>query len=206
MKTLPSLPLIKGICCLFSIVLVSTLLMSNVNAKGWYDLPYQYTLPEGINPEGITRNRFGKTFYVGSIANGSIYAFNAITGEGHYVVEGGEGRVAIGMDYDLRSGLLYVAGRPMGQVNVYNTRNGDLVAQFDVDAGERASFVNDVKVTRNGVYITDSSRPFFYRIKLTGSGKLRKNAALQAIPLTGDYSHAVLQVDARQRDKRITCS
>lgn len=187
MKTTPYFQRTFGIRWLLCAVLLSVVLLPSANATEWYPLPDQYTLPSGINPEGITQKGFGPVFYVGSIANGGIYAFNAITGDGDYVVEGGAGRVAIGMDYDARSGLLYVAGGPLGQVYVYEPENGSLVAQFDVGAGEGATFVNDVKVTRKAVYITDSFRPVFYKIKLSGSGKLRKKAELQVIPLSGDY-------------------
>jgi hypothetical protein len=70
-------------------------------------------LPNGFQPEGIAVGR-GPTFFVGSIPTGSIYSGNLRTGEGQVLVPPQEGRAAIGLDFDYRSGYLFVAGGPTG--------------------------------------------------------------------------------------------
>jgi hypothetical protein len=44
--------------------------------------------------------------------------------------------------------------------------------------------VNDVVVTRDGAYFTDSLKPFLYRVPIAPSGTLRMTS--QALPLVGD--------------------
>lgn len=63
------------------------------------------------------------------------------------------GRIAVGMQYDERGDLLWVAGGTTGAVTAYDGRSGREVYRRVVP-GSR--FFNDVDVTRGAVYVTDS--------------------------------------------------
>ncbi|HEV2712137.1 MAG TPA: hypothetical protein VGU26_03490, partial [Gaiellaceae bacterium] len=141
--------------------------------------PERIALPDGFRPEGIAIGN-GTTFYVGSIPTGAIFRGDLRTGEGSIFVPGattpGE-RAAIGVAFD--HGRLYVAGGGLGKGFVYSASTGELLAThtFFTPTAPGQTFVNDVVVARDGVYFTDSVRPFLYRV----SGD-----QVTAIPLTGD--------------------
>ncbi len=181
--------LLSALCCTLALSTAATLVApqsADASPTCQRNLPDEYSLPEGISPEGIARKGHSSEFFVGSISNGGIYQFDAKTGEGEYVVAGGEGRMAIGLSYDARSGLLYVAGGRQGMIYVYNPEDGELVAELDASGGV-ASFVNDVIVTKHAVLVTDSIRDQFYRIPLSSWGTLPDDVEVETIQLGGDY-------------------
>ncbi|HSL31071.1 MAG TPA: hypothetical protein VK900_17860 [Anaerolineales bacterium] len=141
-------------------------------------------LPDGFQPEGIAVGR-GTTFYVGSIPTGDIYRGDLRTGEGEVFIDAPVGRQAIGLKYDERTGLLFVAGGPTGFAYVYDGETGETAAAIQLTTG--ASFINDVVVTRDAAYFTNSRQPVLYRIPLENNGQLPDNPTVQEIPLTGDY-------------------
>jgi sugar lactone lactonase YvrE len=96
-----------------------------------------------------------------------------------------EGRVAAGLSFDRRSGLLFVSGGPTGMAFVYDPQTGESVASYELTT--EASFVNDVVVTREAAYFTDSFRPFIYRVPLGAQGELPDAGAVEEIELTGDF-------------------
>lgn len=109
-------------------------------------------LPDGFQPEGITSGP-GATAYVGSLADGAIWSGSLRTGEGDILVEGEPGRTAVGTEYDRRTGRLWVAGGATGEIRAYDADSGDLLQTYQV---EGAGFLNDLTVTRDAVYATDS--------------------------------------------------
>jgi sugar lactone lactonase YvrE len=142
-------------------------------------------LPNGFAPEGIASGE-GTTFYVGSIPTGAIYQGDFATGTGEILVQPQEGRSAIGMKYDPRSDLLFVAGGPTGSAFIYNGITGANVAevQFTTDP----SFINDVVITQTGAYFTNSFAPVLYKIPLDPeTGALPDPLTFEVIPLSGDY-------------------
>jgi sugar lactone lactonase YvrE len=145
--------------------------------------PATIQLPQGFQPEGIAIGP-GATFYVGSIPTGAVYRGSLRTGAGAIRVQGQAGRAAIGVAIDNRN-RLFVAGGPTGKGFVYNARTGADVASYTFTTA--ASFVNDVVVTRNGAYFTDSQQAALYRIPIGRGGRLGETA--QTIPLTGAYQH-----------------
>lgn len=173
----------KTILAMFLILLVSTILVAARPAEVFPEL---IPLPNGFQPEGIASGR-GTTFYVGSIPTGAIYRGDYATGAGEILVPGADGRQAIGMKYDGRTDLLFVAGGPTGKAFVYDANNGVLVAEVLLTS-EAARFVNDVVVTRSGAYFTDSFRPVLYRLPLQANGSLPDNPMAEVIPLGGDFT------------------
>jgi sugar lactone lactonase YvrE len=153
-------------------------------AKAQVVFPTHIPLPDGFQPEGIASGR-GTTFFVGSLLDGSIYGGDLRTGEGSVLVSPPAGRVAVGLAYDARSNLLFVAGGATGAAFVYEVEGGTSVGPFQLtDSG---TFVNDVVVTREAAYFTDSFRPYLYRIPLGAGGQLPDPGQVQEIELTGDY-------------------
>ena len=134
--------------------------------------PDLYLLPPGaLYPEGIAADNKSGTFYVSSVADGSIYRGNVRNERAELFLPGGEdGRTqAAGLALD--DGLLYVAGGQTGKVFVYDTSSGDLVRSFDAQG---AGFLNDVTVNPHSgdAYITDSFVPILWRVpaeEVTGS-------------------------------------
>lgn len=143
-------------------------------------------LPDGFRPEGITAGR-GSTFFVGSLADGSIYRGDFQTGEGEILVTPSEERVAVGLAYDQRSNLLFVAGQSSGELHVYDADTGDEAGTFQLTDGGEGTFINDVIVTRNGAYLTNSFQSEIYRVPLSRNGQLPEADAAETIALGGDY-------------------
>ena len=144
--------------------------------------PKTIPLPNGFQPEGITIAP-GGTFYVGSIPTGAIYRGDVNTGEGSILVPAAPGRAAVGIAYD--QGRLFVAGGNTGKAFVYDAETGALLASYQLATAP--TFINDVVVTRDGAYFTDSQRPVLYRIAIAPNGEL--GTTVETIPLGGDYVH-----------------
>jgi sugar lactone lactonase YvrE len=144
--------------------------------------PEKIDLPNGFAPEGIAIGH-GHTFYVGSIPTGAIYRGDLRTGEGRVLVPAAPGRQAIGLDVD-RNERLFVAGGPTGRAFVYDGRSGELLAEYVLTTNP--TFVNDVVVTPDGAYFTDSFQQQLYRVPLGPGGAL--GASAETIPLSGDIA------------------
>jgi len=150
-------------------VAVFVVLVATAAAKAVF--PETIPLPNGFRPEGISIGN-GTTFYVGSIPTGAVYRGDLRTGTGAVLVPGATGRAAIGVEFD--RGLLYVAGGPTGKAFLYASETGALVREVQlalepVDPSN-PTFVNDVVVTRDAAYFTDSRRAAIYRLDLAADG------------------------------------
>ena len=146
--------------------------------------PSPIPLPDGFRPEGIAVGR-GNAFFVGSIPTGAIYRGDLRTGQGEILVPAQEGRAAIGLSVDERTNYLFAAGGGTGNAYVYDAATGATVGVYALTAP--GTFVNDVIVTRDAAYFTDSFRPYLYRLPLSVGGALPDPAAAQEIELTGDF-------------------
>jgi sugar lactone lactonase YvrE len=147
------------------------------------DFPKRINLPNGFQPEGIANER--GTFYVGSIPTGAVYRGSLRTGRGAILVEAREGRSAIGLK--VSRGLLFVAGGETGRAFVYNAESGEPVATYRLSTG--GSFINDVVVTEDAAWFTDSFKPVLYRLPLRDNGRPGPRSGLQTVTLSGDYVH-----------------
>ncbi|MFC5382712.1 hypothetical protein [Aquipuribacter nitratireducens] len=144
--------------------------------------PDTIALPDGFQPEGIEAGR-GTTLYVGSLADGAVWSGDARTGEGSLLVQGEPGRVAVGVEYDERTDRLWVAGGATGEVRVYDAGTGALLAVY---APGGTGFLNDVAVTRDAVYVTDSAVQQLVVVP-TPDGDLGGQASV--LPLSGDLQY-----------------
>lgn len=148
--------------------------------------PEVISLENGFAPEGITEG-IGNTFYYGALNGGAIFQGNYRTGEIEMLVEPDPNRIAVGMSFDRRSNLLYVAGGFAGTAYVYDGVDGSEVAtiQLTIPPG---SLINDATVTRDAVYFTDSFQAVIYRVLLGPGGSLPDPAQVEEIPLGGNFT------------------
>jgi sugar lactone lactonase YvrE len=97
-------------------------------------------LPNGFQPEGIAIDRQG-TAYVGSLADGDIYAADVRSGEGEVIIQG--------------------PGTP--------------------------SFINDVVLTKDAAWFTDSMQAQLYKVPLGPGGALPDAGEIEPVALTGEW-------------------
>ena len=136
--------------------------------------PDRIPLPAGFQPEGIAANSEGWAF-LGSRANGAIYRADLRTGEGK-VISPAIGKPSLGMKTE--KNRLYVAGGNSGTGRVYDTDSGALLKTYTLTT--MTSFINDVALSRDAAWMTDSTNPAIYKVPLSGDGEATK------VPLTGD--------------------
>ena len=167
-----------GPAALASVIL---LLSTGAPAQPFPDL---IPLPADFGPEGIAVGN-GTTFYAGSLAaatRGQILVGDLRTGEVTTLVAP-DGVPATGMKYDSRSNLLFVARAGSGLGTVFDAGSGDVIAQYTFRTPP--TFVNDVVVTRDAAYFTDTQAAFLYRVDLGPAGEPAASAT--AIPLPGTF-------------------
>ena len=139
-------------------------------------------LPDGFQPEGITIDHRG-TAYVGSLADGDIYAFDVRTGEEIRTLEG-PGTPSVGLKIDNR-GRLFVAGGPTGEGRVVDAASGDILRSYTFT--DAPTFVNDVVLTRDAAWFTDSQQAQLYKLPLGRRGALPKPEGFKVLPLSGAW-------------------
>nr|CAH18547.1 hypothetical protein [Streptoalloteichus tenebrarius] len=143
--------------------------------------PSSFSLPAGFRPEGIAIDSDGYAYF-GSMGTGAIYKANLATGTGRTLRQG-SGSPAIGLKVDSR-GRLFVAGGGGGDLKVIDSRTGNLLATYRLATG--ASFVNDVVLTPDAVWLTDSTQPVLYQLPLGRDGELPAPSAVVRLRLSGD--------------------
>ena len=137
-------------------------------------------VPDGFFPEGIAVGR-GHDVYVGSLSTGGIWKGDLRAGTGEVLVAGAPGTLSVGLAFDDRSGHLFVAGGPGGTGTVYDGETGAVVDQLFLAPG----FINDVFVTRDAAYFTNSFALVLYEVPLDAKGEVA--GPVSPIPLTGDF-------------------
>ena len=155
--------------------LFAALLFTTVPAVGAHNgvhasstLPTRIDLPDGFQPEGIA-SAFKTRLYVGSVANGAIWRDSAKTGEGRILVEGVTGRRAAGIHIDGR-GRLWVAGAEQPHGPRLQPATGRLLETYTFAT---EGFINDLVITRNAVYATESN---FQQLAVVPLGAIRAAA------------------------------
>jgi sugar lactone lactonase YvrE len=144
--------------------------------------PEVIALPDGWLPEGIAIGT-GHTFYAGSRANGAVYRGDLRTGEGEVFVAGTTGRVAVGLKYDQRCDILLVSGGGTGQAYIYDGSTAETLRIYQFST--LPSFINDVVVTSDAAYFTNSQQAVLYRVDLSDCANLP--TGFDTIPLSGDW-------------------
>jgi sugar lactone lactonase YvrE len=141
---------------LFAIIASLTLGIQSIRtvyAGSHEPFPPVIDLPSGFFPEGIAIGK-GSSFYVGSLADGSIYKGDLRTGEGAVLTAPSGGFTTVGIEVDSKE-RIWVAGGPSGTGRVYDGITGELLASYTF-TDPFMSFLNDVVVTNDAAYFTDS--------------------------------------------------
>ncbi|MDX6259336.1 MAG: hypothetical protein QOH84_1024 [Kribbellaceae bacterium] len=148
-------------------------------------LPKRIDLPAGFQPEGIAVDHSGIAYF-GSRVDGDIYAVGLRTGKGN-VISQGPGTASLGMKLDNHD-RLFVAGAGGGNGRVIDTHSGKVLASYTFTTAT-PTFVNDVILSKDAAWFTDSRQPVLYKVPLGRNGKLPRQSAVKTIPLSGDYVH-----------------
>lgn len=126
-------------------------------------------LPGASGAEGIAAGK-GSTFYAGDLGTGDIFRGDIRKGTAELFIDAPEGRVAVGLAAEVSSRLLFVSGGATGQAYVYDTRSGAAVADFQLSDEE--AFINDVTLTKDGAYFTNSRSAELYFVPVGPRGAL----------------------------------
>lgn len=144
--------------------------------------PTTLHLPGGFQPESVG---IGTTphAYFGSLADGSVYRVDLVTGAGRTINEG-TGSPSAGVKVDSR-GRVWVAGAVSGGARVLDGETGGVLASYRL-ATSRPTLVNDFALTPREAWATDSFIPVLYRLPLGPDGALPAEDEVERIALTGD--------------------
>lgn len=147
-------------------------------------LPARIDLPTGTQPEGITSSPDG-TFYVGSVADGRIVTGSLRGGPVRTLLPPAAGRSLRGLFHVRRTGLVWAVGSvgAVGHVWALHARTGAVVGDVVVPG---AAFLNDLVVTRDAVWATDSSVDRLTVVRLDRHGRPARTAP-RFVPLGGDW-------------------
>jgi hypothetical protein len=128
------------------------------------EFPSVIVLPGATSAEGVATGN-GSTFYAGDFFSGDIYRGDLRSGNVERFIDAPAGRMAVGLKADVRHGLLFVAGGFTGQAYIYDLETG-----VDVATLQLGVLVNDVVVTRDAAWFTDSALPHLYRVPIAPGG------------------------------------
>lgn len=131
-------------------------------------------LDGATSAEGIAAGE-GKTFYAGELSTGDIFRGDIRKGTAARFIDAPAGRAAAGMKADTCNDLLFVAGAATGKAFVYNTDTGKPVADIKLGDG----FINDVTLTGDGAWFTNSMAAELYFLPVGDGGKLGKVRTLK---------------------------
>ena len=148
--------------------------------------PASVPLPDDFAPEGVAVGK-GNTFYTGSLWDGDIYTGDLRTGQGRILVDrppAGQGASAPGTPPGMQAAgmkvaghRLWVAGGLSGRVFAYDASTGTTLADVAV-APPGAALLNDLVVTSDAVYVTDSFAPRLFVVPLSPTGAVGTPHAL----------------------------
>jgi hypothetical protein len=141
-------------------------------------------LPTGFAGEGVAVGR-GQTFYAGSLADGRIARGDLRRGTAEVWVTDPVLAPAVGLDADVRHGLLWVSGGPTGDAAAYDLDTGAAAAELTLTTG--TSFINDVVSTREAAYFTNSMVPELYRVAASRGGGVDEPETLPLLGPAADF-------------------
>lgn len=153
-------------------------------------------LPGATSAEGVASGR-GSTFYAGDLFGGDVFRGDIRRGTAEKFIDNPPGRNALGLRADLDDGLLFVAGGFTGMGYVYDTDTGATVAMYQFSTGP--SVINDVAVTADGAWFTNSLAAELYFVPVTdGAPGPFRTLALSgpAADTSGDFNNNGIQATA----------
>jgi sugar lactone lactonase YvrE len=160
--------------------------------------PHVVEALDGSYPEGFAIGK-GHTAYNGSV-DGSIYKMDLRSGKGEVLVPVQDpfGCSKLGMRVDSRTNYLFVAGCEGGNVWVFDADTGEAIGpeggfilplpdELPIE-GDTLQIVNDLTITKDAVYLTDSHQPLLYQLPLSKNGGLPAPDAATAILLPDEFN------------------
>jgi hypothetical protein len=167
--------------------LVALTAPSAVSAGRRSPAPETVLLPDGIRPEGITSGP-GTTYYVGSLADGRIVTGDLLVGTVSTLLPGAPGRALRGLFHDDHCGVVWAVGgvtTPAGsEGHVWCVDATTGAVHHDVVV-PGAGFLNDLVLTDDAVWVTDSRVDRLTVI--THDHATRSVSAPSFVPLTGAW-------------------
>lgn len=145
-------------------------------------------LPGATSAEGIAKGS-GSTFYAGDLFAGNIYKGDVETRTAELFIDVPGGRNALGMTFDERHSLLFVAGGTTGQAYVYDTTDQSTVRTYQFGPAGTA-LINDVTLTRAGAWFTDTLQAQLYFVPVSNDGTLGEFTTLLLSGPAADTSDA----------------
>ncbi|MHA7221324.1 SMP-30/gluconolactonase/LRE family protein [Arthrobacter sp. RHLT1-20] len=147
------------------------------------DRPSVIKLPGATGAEGIAAGE-GNTFFAGDRLNGNIFRGDIREGKARLFITAPDGRAALGMKVDRHHELLFVAGGATGQAYVYDLESKKTVAVYQL-ATANESFINDVTLTREGAWFTNSRAGELYFVPVSSHGDPGEVRTLELQPAAG---------------------
>lgn len=151
--------------------------------------PTEISMGIGSGPEGIVIAE-GSIAFVSSLKTGEIFRVDLSTGE-RSVFHRSLGPTTVGLALDA-FGRLFVCGGIDGTLSVIDTATGELLKRYQL-GGENSpvnktdrSFINEMALSPEVAYITDSFSPVLYRMPFGAHGELPEELDIVAVPLIGD--------------------
>jgi sugar lactone lactonase YvrE len=151
-------------------------LISMATAGSASPAPEVIVLPGATSAEGIATGA-GSTFYAGDLFVGDIFRGDLRSGEAELFIDAPPARMALGLKAAVQYDLLFVAGGPTGQGYVYDLTTGAPVAAFQL-----GTFINDVVVTKDAAWFTDTAEANLYRLAIEPGGAI---GAVTTLAITG---------------------
>ena len=175
-----------ALIAVLALVITSVVEAPGADAGG-KPFPDAIELPDGFVPEGIAMDGSSTNGYVGSLAGGAIQKIDVRTGESTpFAPALGAGVLAVGMATDDHGRLWVAAGGPalfpttVPGFRIYDTDTGDLLVDQQLAAG----FVNDVWVTSDAAWFTDSFSPNLIRVPIAADGAI---GVAEFVTMTGEW-------------------
>mgnify|MGYP001827497946 CR=1 FL=1 len=154
------------------------------------DKPFPTRVPtlDGAASEGFAIGK-GHTAY-NSSPDGSLYKVDLRSGKGEVLVDIQDPLdcLKLGMRVDDRTNYLFVAGCIYGNALVLDADNGATIGEYQLNTSGEFGIVNDLTITKDAVYFTDSFRPVLYRLPLSRDGAISLDpGAATEIPLPPEF-------------------
>lgn len=171
-------------------------LAAPVPATADSELPTTYIVSreQRVMPEGIAVTSDG-TMYVTSVGTGAVYRGNTRQGTmRQFLPAGSDGRIqAAGVHVD-RRGRVFIAAYRTRALFVY-TPEGKLVAKRV--APDEGAALNDLVITDDAVYVTDSGTGIIWRAALSGSwiGELTAWLTPADFPFAPGFLNGIVATD-----------
>jgi sugar lactone lactonase YvrE len=134
--------------------------------------PSSYALPDATAyPESIAYQPGGNAFFVSSYGNGNVYRGTLDSPTTSVFIPGDSAHTSATGVKDDGHGHLYVLRPTAAVVDVYDDTSAALEAELPTASYGANGLLNDVALAPDGTaYITDSYRPYVFRVRQTAGG------------------------------------